>query len=571
MYILGISCFFHDSSAALLKDGRVVAAIQEERLTRKKHDNSFPSGAIDYCLSSQGILIDEIDFIVFYEKPLLKFERLLCQFIETFPRGWRRFLAVIPVWLGERLRIMKAVRKKLGYKKSVLFVEHHQAHAAGSFFCSPFEKAAILTVDGAGEWATTAYGFGDKDRIKLAGQINFPHSLGLFYSAITAYLGFPVNDSEYKVMGLGAYGEKDKLKNIYYEKLRGAIDIKEDGSFRIDMSYFEYHYAGRMPSSKLCSLLGGPVREKDSSIEKRHQDIAAALQMITEEAVFKILNHLYDIYKCKNIILAGGVALNSVLNGKIPEKTKFKNVWIQPNAADGGTSLGAALFAYHQIFANGNRRLLPDAYLGPEYSDQEIKEFLDRNRAAYHEFADKKELVEKTARLIFEDKIIGWFQGREEWGPRALGARSILANPLNPKMKDILNLGVKHRENFRPFAPAVCREDAGEYFKLDKALFIPAEYMLAVCPIKKYWQTKIPAVCHIDGTARPQIVKRSDNPPYYDLIKKFGKISGVPILVNTSFNINREPIVSSLKDAYLCFLNTGIDYLVMGNFLIKKQ
>lgn len=571
MYILGISCFFHDSSAALLKDGRAVAAIQEERLTRKKHDNSFPAGAIDYCLASQGISINEVDFIVFYEKPLLKFERILHQFIGTFPRGWRQFLAVIPVWLGSRLRLMKAVRKKLGYKKSVLFVEHHQAHAAGSFFCSPFEKAAILTVDGAGEWATIAYGLGDKNKIELAGQISFPHSLGLLYSAITAYLGFPVNDSEYKVMGLGAYGEKDRSKNIYYEKLKSVIDIKEDGSFRLDMSYFEYHYAGRMPSAKLCLLLGGPVRKKDSLIERRHQDIAAALQAITEEAVFKILDHLHGVYKCENIVLAGGVALNSVLNGKILKRTEFKNIWIQPNASDSGASLGAALFAYHQILGNKDRHLAADAYLGPEYSNQEIKNFLDRSRAEYHEFADKKNLIEKIARLILDDKIIGWFQGREEWGPRALGARSILANPLNPKMKDILNLKVKHREDFRPFAPAVCREDAKEYFELDEALFGLAEYMLAVCPIKKEWQARIPAVCHIDGTARLQIVKEENNPLYYDLIKEFGKISGVPILINTSFNVNHEPIVSSPEDAYSCFLGTEIDYLAMGNFMVKKR
>ncbi len=570
MYILGISCFFHDSSAALLKDGQVVAAIQEERLTRKKHDNSFPVGAVDYCLVSQGISIDEIDFIVFYEKPLLKFERLLYQFIETFPWGWRQFLTAMPVWFGERLRVVKLVKKKLGYKKNVLFVEHHQAHAASSFFCSPFDQAVILTVDGTGEWTTTAVGLGVGNKISLEKEIKFPHSLGLLYSAITAYLGFSVNNSEYKVMGLSAYGEQDKNKNIFYKKLKEVIDIKDDGSFRLDMSYFKYHYAGKMPSAKLCRLLGGPIRQKGDSIEACHQDIAAALQLITEEVVFRILSDLYENYQCENVVLAGGVALNSVLNGKILSQTKFKNIWIQPNASDGGTSLGAALFVYYQVFDNKDRQPMTSAYLGPQYSDLEIKNFLNQNQIKYYEFADKKDLVQKIAQLIFDNKVIGWFQGREEWGPRALGARSILANPLNPGMKDILNLKVKHRESFRPFAPVVCREDAKKYFELDEALFDLAEYMLVVCPIKKEWQTKIPAVCHVDGTARLQIVRKENNLLYYDLIKEFGRISGVPILVNTSFNVNREPIVSSPEDACRCFLNTEIDYLVLENFLIKK-
>jgi len=570
MYILGISCFFHDSSAALLKDGQVVAAIQEERLTRKKHDDSFPAGAVNYCLASQGISINEIDFIVFYEKPLLKFERLLYQFIETFPWGWRQFLTAIPAWFSERLRVMKLVRKKLGYKKNVLFVEHHQAHAASSFFCSPFERAVILTIDGTGEWTTTAAGWGQGNKIRLEKEIKFPHSLGLLYSAITAYLGFSVNNSEYKVMGLSAYGQKDKNKNIFYRTLKEIIDIKNDGSFRLDMSYFKYHYAGKMPSDKLCRLLGGPVRRKDEPVETRHEDIAAALQLITEEIVFKLLADLYENYQCDNVVLAGGVALNSVLNGKILNQTKFKNIWIQPNASDGGTSFGAALFAYHQILGNKIRYPMADAYLGPEYSSLEIKNFLDQNRIKYYEFIDEKELIQKTAQLIFNDQVIGWFQGREEWGPRALGARSILANPLNPEMKDILNLKVKHREEFRPFAPVVCREDAKTFFEIDEPLFDLAEYMLVVCPIKKEWQAKIPAVCHVDGTGRLQIAKKEGGRLYYDLIKEFGRISGVPILVNTSFNVNAEPIVSSPEDAYRCFLNTEIDCLVLGNFLIIK-
>lgn len=571
MYILGLSCFFHDSSAALLKDGRVVAAIQEERLTRKKHDSSFPAEAVRYCLSSQGITIKEVDRIVFYEKPLLKLERLLYQFVETFPRSFGRFLAIMPIWFGDRLRLARLIKKKLGYEKVILFVEHHESHAASSFFCGPFERAVILTIDGVGEWATMTAGLGEGNKIRLEKEIKFPHSLGLFYSAITSYLGFSVNDSEYKVMGLSAYGELDKSRNIFYEKLRKVIDIKDDGSFRLDMSYFKYHYAGRMPSAKLGRLLGGPIRRKNEPIGTRHQDIAAALQLVIEEVMSKILEDLYKKYECPNIVLAGGVALNSVVNGKILNRSKFKNFWIQPNASDGGASLGAALFAWHQILGYSSRQPMAGPYLGREYPDQEIREFLEKNKIKYREFGDEQALIRDVARLIFQDRVVGWFQGREEWGPRALGARSILANPLNPKMKDILNFKVKHREGFRPFAPAVSQEAAEKYFEMGAALADLAGYMLAVCPVREEWRRKIPAVCHIDGTARPQVVRRETQPLYYDLIKEFGKISGVPILVNTSFNMSGDPIVSSLADAHQCFLRTEIDCLAIGKFLVEKR
>lgn len=570
MYILGVSCFYHDSAAALLKDGIVVAAAEEERFTRKKHDNSFPINAINFCLKKAGIGIDKIDFIGFYEKPFLKFERILYQHLENFPWSYKIFLSSTASWLNEKLRVVKIIRKKLGYKGDVLFVEHHLAHAASSFLVSPFKKAAILTADGVGEWSTTTYGLGEGNEIHLMKEIKFPHSLGLLYSTITAYLGFKVNNSEYKVMGLSPYGLMDKEKNPYYAKLKKVIDIKNDGSYRLDMSYFVFHYKDRMPSKKLCELLGGPVRRPDLEISQRHKDIAAALQMILEEAIMKILNHVHNVTKCDNLVMAGGVALNSVCNGKILGSTPFKRIWIQPNATDGGTSLGTAAYVYHTMCGKKRNYILKNAYLGPEFSTEEIRSFLRGQKINYSEFKGEKELIETTAKLIYENRVVGWFQGRMEWGPRALGARSILANPCNEKMQDILNQKVKHREKFRPFAPVVCKEDAFKYFECDRPLPEPADYMLMVYPIKKAWRKKIPAVTHVDGSGRLQTVDRQQNPNYYDLIKAFGKLSKIPILINTSFNIRGEPIVCTPNDAYRCMMGTGIDYLVMDRFLIKR-
>lgn len=571
MYVLGISCYYHDSSAALLKDGIIVAAAQEERFTRKKHDTSFPINSIKYCLKSENITSEDIGYAGFYEKPFLKFERILSQHLEMFPKSLKTFLVSMPSWINEKLRVPGTIKKKLGYNKGVLFVEHHLAHAASTFLVSPFKQAAILTADGVGEWTTTTCGYGEDNDIELFKEIRFPHSIGLLYSTITAYLGFSVNNSEYKVMGLSPYGNMDKNTNPYYNKLRQVIDIKDDGSFRFDMSYFTFHYAGRMPSKKLCLLLDGPVRKGESEITSRHKDIAAALQLITEEILTKILNHLHGITKCDNVVLAGGVALNSVYNGKILRNTGFKNIWIQPDAGDGGTSIGVASYIYHALLGNKRNYVLRDAYLGPKYSMEHIKLFLDKNKIKYSQFRDDNDLIKNTAKLIYGNNVVGWFQGGMEWGPRALGARSILSNPCNAKMKEILNQKVKHREKFRPFAPAVCEDDALKYFECDVPIPEPTDFMLMVYPIKKEWQDKIPAVTHVDGSGRLQTIRRHQNPLYYDLIKEFGKLSGIPVVINTSFNIRGEPIVCTPHDAYKCMMGTGIDYLIMDKFLIKRE
>ena len=570
MYILGISCYYHDASAALLKDGVIVAAAQEERFTRKKHDFSFPINSIKYCLESQGIKIEDISYIGFYEKPYLKFERVLSQHLEMFPHSFKTFLNSMPSWLNEKLRVVRKIKKELGYKGDILFMEHHLAHAASSFLVSPFEKAAVLTVDGVGEWTTTAYGMCEGNEIHLMKEIRFPHSLGLLYSAITAYLGFSVNNSEYKVMGLSAHGTMDKEKNPYYKKLLQTIDVKEDGSYRLDLSYFKYHYSDRMPSQKLCELLGGPVRTPETQIDQRHKDISAALQMVFEDVMGKMLKHLHKETKCENLVISGGCGLNSVFNGKILRNTPFKNIWIQPDSGDGGTSIGVCSYIYNTILGNKRNYHFTSAYLGPEFSTDEIRKFLDESKIKYSEFKSEKELVEKTSKMIFENQIIGWFQGRMEWGPRALGSRSILSNATDPKMQEILNLKVKHREKFRPFAPVICEEDAQKYFECDEPIPEPTDFMLMVYPIKKEWRAKIPAVTHVDGSGRLQTIRKFQNPLYYAVIKEFGKLSGIPILINTSFNIRGEPIVCSPLDAYKCMMGTGIDCLVMDKFLIKR-
>ncbi len=569
MYILGISCYYHDSSACIVKDGSLIAAAAEERFTRKKHDIDFPLDAIKFCLKKAGITINEVNHIAFYEKPLLKFERLLCQHLEMFPRSFPTFFQALPSWINSKLRVTKTIKKKLKYKGDVFFVQHHMAHAA-SYLISPFDEAAILTIDGVGEWTTTAYGYARGNNIELKKEIKFPHSIGLLYSAITAYLGFRVNNSEYKVMGLSPYGVMDKEKNPYYTKLKKVIDIRGDGSFNFDMSYFVFHYKASMPSKKLCRLLDGPIKNPESELTQRHKDIAAALQMITEEALMKILNHLYKEVKCDNLVMGGGVGLNSVANGKILKNTPFKNIWLQPDPGDGGTCIGAAFYVYNVVLGNERRYVLKDSFLGPSFSTEQVKIFLDKNEIKYSTFKDDNELVNKTAKLIYEDNVIGWFQGRMEWGPRALGSRSILSNACNPKMQDILNLKVKHREKFRPFAPVICEEDALEYFECDNPIPLPTDFMLMVYPIKEEKRKLIPAVTHVDGSGRLQSIRREQNPNYYDVIKEFGKLSGVPILINTSFNIRGEPIVCKPSDAYKCMMGTGIDYLVIGRFLVKR-
>ena len=571
MYVLGISCYYHDASAALIKDGVVVAAAEEERFTRKKHDTSFPIHAAKFCLSKEGISPADILYVGFYEKPFLKFERVLSQHLEMFPFSLKTFLSSMPSWINEKSRVLRAIRKQLKYRGDVLFIDHHMAHAATSFLPSPFKESAILTVDGVGEWTTTAYGIAKGNDITLLKEISFPHSLGLLYSTITAYLGFSVNNSEYKVMGLAPYGDMNRETNQYYHKLLKVIDIKSDGSYHLHMNYFKYHFYDRMPSEKLCRLLEGSIRTSESELTQRHKDIAAAVQLITEDVMISMLHHVHATTKMKNIVLGGGVALNSVFNGKILRSTPFKNIWIQPAAGDGGTSIGVALYIYNTILGNARTWKMTHAYLGPSYTHDELRTFLNSKKIKYKEIKNDKELLKTIAKLLFFNHVIGWFQGGMEWGPRALGSRSILSNPCNQKMQEILNSKVKHREKFRPFAPVVCIDDALTYFDCDIPIPEPTDFMLMVYPVKKKWRKIIPAVTHIDGSGRLQTIRPHQNKLYHDLIKEFGKISGVPILINTSFNIRGEPIVCTPEDAYRCMMGTGIDYIIMGKFLIKRE
>lgn len=565
MYILGISCYYHDSAACLIKDGEVLCAAEEERFTRRKHDNSFPENAVDFCLKFAEITARDLALVAFYEKPLLKFERILFQNIEVFPKSFLSFYLALPSWVNEKLRLRKILKKKMGYKKSVAYIPHHLSHAASCFFVSPFEEAAIVTLDGVGEWQTSTICIGEKNSIRILKEINFPHSLGLLYSTMTAHLGFKVNNDEYKVMGLAAYG-----KPTYLEGLKKIIDVKEDGSYALNMEYFSYHHATRMPSKKFEELFG-TRRLPESAVEERHKDLAASLQAMLEEIVLKICRYAHALTGKENICLAGGVALNSVANGKILKNTPFKNIYIQPQASDGGGSLGAASYAYHGILKQPRNYVQKTAYLGPEFSSQEIKEYLDANNIRYEEISEEKKLLEKVARLIYENNVIGWFSGRMEWGPRALGARSILSNPTNPEMQNILNLKVKHREPFRPFAPVVCLEDTQSFFESDSPVPYPADFMLMVYPIHTHQQSRIPAVTHADGSGRLQTIRKEQHPRYYGLIQEFKKFSNVPILINTSFNIRGEPIVSSPHDAYRCMMGTGIDYLVLENFIVKRS
>ncbi len=561
MYILGISCFYHDAAAALLKDGVILAAAAEERFTRQKHCLEFPHHAIKFCLDYAGITAEQLDYVGFYEKPLLKFERIILSHINTFPHSLRSFLYAIPLWLRQKLWIKSIIQKELKFHGNVIFVEHHLAHAASAFLVSPFDEAAIITVDGTGEWATTACGYGSSSEIKLIKEIQFPHSLGLLYSAVTAYLGFRVNNCEGKVMGLAAYG-----KPKYYDKFRKLIEIKEDGSFRLDLSYFAYHYRLEMFNLKFRELFGEP-RAPEKEITQRDVDLAATLQKILEECLIKISENLYQVIGMRKLCIAGGVGLNSVANGRILAETPFEEIFIQPGAGDDGTSIGVAAYIYSTLLKNGRNYIMKDAYLGPSYSTEEVKKFLQGKEEAVFQAYSTSELIEKVAKLLSQGKIVGWFQGRMEFGPRALGARSILADPRNPKMKDILNEKVKHRESFRPYAPSVILEEAKEYFELECA----SPFMLLVASVREDKKRIIPAVTHVDGTARIQTVSRKENTLFYELIQKFKDITGVPMILNTSFNVRGEPIVCNPEDAYQCFLKTEMDFLVMENILIEKQ
>ncbi len=561
MYILGLSCFYHDSAASLLKDGQILSAVQEERFTRKKHDFSFPINAIKYCLKESGLTIDDISYIGFYEKPLLKFERILTTYIATFPRSFPSFIKAIPLWLHEKLWIPQIIKKELNYKGEILYIDHHLAHAASSFLVSPFEEAAILTMDGVGEWETATYGIGTGERIELFKHISFPHSLGLLYSAFTYYLGFKVNSAEYKVMGLAPYG-----KPVYYDLIMDKlIKVKTDGSFKINMKYFAYDYGLTMTNRNFDKLFGMPPRKPETELEEFHENVAASLQKVTEEIVLRMTRHLYSKTKMKNLCLAGGVALNCVANGRIIKETPFKDIFVQPASGDAGAAVGVATYIYNSILGYKRSSVMDHAFLGPEYSNNDMRNYLADNGVEYREY-NNDELIKVTAKLLNDQKVIGWFQGRMEFGPRALGARSILADPRNPDAKNIVNSKIKFREEFRPFAPTILAEKCSEYFELD----IPSPFMLLVANVKPE-KRFMPSITHVDGSARIQTITKTENTLYHSLINEFYRISGCPVVLNTSFNLRGEPLVMSPHDAFLCFMRSGLDYLVMGNFVLDKS
>ncbi len=560
MNILGIACWYHDAAAALLRDGKIVAAAAEERFTRQKHDFSFPKNAIKWALDTSGITADDLDYVVFYEKPLVKFERILASYVTNWPRSFRAYITAMPLWLKRKLWFKREVRKEFGYRGEVLYADHHLSHACAAYLCSPFDEAAVLTVDGVGEWNTTAWGHGEGSTVSLDAGVRFPHSLGLLYSAVTAHLRFRVNNDEYKVMGLASYGER-----TYADEMDRLMTVHDDGSFEMDMRYFAYHYGLQMLSGRGRKLLG-PAREPESEIDQRHCDIAASLQAKLEDAMVGITSRLHERTGSRNLCMAGGVALNCVANRRILERSGFENLFVQPAAGDDGGALGACLWAWNMLLENEERWTFDHAYLGPEFSDEEIEQVLRDNGAPYRTVGYDG-IPAKAAELVAQDRIVGWFQGRLEWGPRALGSRSILANACNPDMKDILNARVKHREAFRPFAPVMPAEVQDEYIDLP----VESPYMLIVGDVVEDKHDKVPAITHTDGTARPQSVRREVNPLYYDTLREFERITGVPVMVNTSFNVRGEPIVCTPQDAFNCFAGTGIDDLVIGPFWVRKE
>ena len=566
MYILGISCYYHNSAACIIKDGEVVAAVEEERFTRKKFDDGFPSEAIDYCMNEAGITTKDLECVAFYDKTILKFERLLDNYITLSPLGLKSFLNVIPKWLHKRIWVKEEIKKHLKYNGEIIFPEHHISHAAYAFFTSPFNQSAILSVDGVGEWTTTAFGTGKNTSINLTNDIRWPHSLGLFYSAFTYFLGFRVNEGEYKLMGLASYG-----KPKYYDLImNNLIDVKEDGSIHLNMKYFAYTHANKMVNSKFEDLFDCKVRKEDSEIQQIHFDIGASAQLVLEEILLKMVNHVYKETKLDNLCLCGGVALNGVANGKILKEGPFKKIHIPPSPGDAGSAIGCAMYAYYSIFQKERNISLDkdsmirnNVYIGPEYNNEKIEEFLKLHNIPYEKL-EHDHLLKKTVELISKQKVVGWYQGRMEWGPRALGNRSILGDPRSEKMKDILNEKIKHREKFRPFAPSILEEYTSEYFDID----ISSPYMLLVAKVKK--PEIIPAITHIDGTGRLQTVSKKSNPLYYDLINEFFNQTGVPVLINTSMNVRGEPIVNTPEHAFSMLLKTDMDALVMGNYLIQK-
>jgi len=566
MYTLGISCYYHDSSAAILKDGKVIAAVEEERFSRKKFDDGFPKQAINWCLKESGISSKNLDSVAFYDKPVLKFERLLDNYIAVAPRGLYSFLDVIPKWLHKRLWVKDEISKHLkDFNGEIIFPEHHMSHAAHAFFTSPFDEAAILTVDGVGEWTTASFGTAHDTTIKLTNDIRWPHSVGLFYSAFTYFLGFKVNEGEYKLMGLSAYG-KPKYYDLIMENL---VDVKNDGSIHLNMKYFSFTYDKVMTNQKFSDLFGIPPRKEDSKAEQIHYDIAASAQLVLEDILLKMVNHIHKKTGMPNLCFGGGVALNGVANYRILKEGPFENIHIPPSPGDGGSAVGCAQYLYYchdknkRMIEDNVERIKNNIFVGPSHSNGEIKSFLDINKIDY-KFLETNSLLQTVAKLIVEGNVVGWYQGKMEWGPRALGNRSIIADPRNVKMKDILNEKIKHRESFRPFAPCILEEYTSEYFDVD----VPSPYMLLVAPVKK--PEKIPAVTHVDGTARLQTVSKDINLLFYNLITEFYKITGVPVLINTSMNVRGEPIVNTPEQAYNMIIKTDMDYTVMGNYIIKK-
>lgn len=587
MNILGISAFYHDSAACLVQDGKIIAAAQEERFTRKKHDPSFPIKAIDYCLSEAGISRNQIDYIAFYEKPLLKFERILGTYLCYAPKGFKTFFKAVSVWFQYKFFIKDIIRKELGFNGEIIFPEHHESHAMSAFFASPFKNSAVLTIDGVGEWATTSISVGHENQLNIIKEIRFPHSLGLLYSAFTSYLGFKVNSGEYKIMGLAPYG-RPLYKDLIFQHL---IDLKEDGSFHLNMEYFKFPISSEMVTERFNVLFGGKARKPESQLTQREMDIAASLQVVLEEVVHKIAVYTRKVTGEKNLCLAGGVALNCVSNGKLLRDKIFDSIWIQPASGDAGGALGAALGVWYQYLGNARNSMeatdyMSGSFLGPEYSNNEIRNFLNYEQIPYEEFSDK-DLYDRTVDLLASEKVIGWFQGRMEFGPRALGARSILGDPRSKKMQEVMNVKIKFRESFRPFAPSILFDKVGEWFDLNEA----SPYMLLVADVKntkrikvavenedlfgieklKVNRSEIPSVTHVDYSARIQTVSEDVNPQYYRLLKTFEEKHGCPLVVNTSFNVRGEPPVCSPEDAFRCFMRTDMDYLVLGNFILDKS
>lgn len=559
MNILGISCYYHDSAACLLQDGKLIAAVEEERFTREKHDNSFPENAIDYCLEEANLTSDDIDYVVFYEKPITKFVRLLQTFVDTFPKGFKFFRDVIPDWVNRKLLVRSEIKDYLGYEGEILFSKHHLSHAAAAFHPSPFDEAAILTIDGVGEWTTTGILEGNGSKIEPLERIKFPHSIGLLYSTVTSFLGFIVNNDEYKVMGLAAYGEP-----TYYNDLVGeVINIKEDGSYELNLDYFSFRSSKQMWSDEFEDLFGEP-REYEGKITERDKNLAASLQKVTEEIVLGLAERAYEITDKDKLCMSGGVALNSACNGMLRKKSPFDETWIQPAASDAGDALGAAHYLYNDVLENERKYSMEHVFYGPEYNNDDIERVLNEKGATYEKIS-KEKMIEKASNLLKDGNVISWFQGRMEWGPRALGNRSILADPRREEMMDIVNQKVKHREEFRPFAPSVIADRADEYFDID----YDSPFMLFVFDVHPEKRDKIPAVTHVNNTSRIQTIRRENNPMYYDLISRFGEKTGIPVLLNTSFNVKGEPIVRSPENAYDCFTDTGINYMFIGNYFVK--